>query len=213
MINIKSLLIAAAASLCAVPVVAATITTDHIQPTYTGLLAAPTSNSANFRLNYQGSDLSAPAPNSRTPWEEFAAIADTAYYNSVEAGGFAEYVFTTLQTTFSLMWGSPDSYNTLRFFDAADNEVFAMSGGNSAITSATGYTPGRSFVNVSITDLDPFAKVRFGSGSDAFEYANVAPLNPPSSAAPVPLPAAVWTMGAALGALTLTSRKRRATKA
>lgn len=202
MINLKTAVFAGIVAITSLPAFAATVTTDKIQPTYTGLLAAPTSNSSGFRLNFQGSEFANPAPNSRTPWEDFAAIADTAYYNSIEAGGFAEYDFGTTQTSFSLMWGSPDSYNTLSFFDG-NTEVFSIAGNDTAITSTPGFQNGLSFVNVSITDL-AFTKVVFESGSDAFEFSNVAP---------VPLPAAAWTLGAAIGALSLTARKRRAAKA
>lgn len=200
MINIKALLAASVIAVTALPAFAATITTNTTAPTYTGLLAAPTSNSANFRLNFQGSDLVAPNPNSRTPWEGLS-VENTAYYNSVESGGFAEYVFATAQTAFSLMWGSPDSYNTLRFLDDTNQEVFSMTGANSAITNTPGYEDGRYFVNVLLSELDPFTTVRFESGSDAFEYSNVAP---------VPLPAALPLMIAGLGAIGgLRMRRKR----
>lgn len=188
-------------SLFSLPAVAVTITTDPTQPSYTGLLAAPTSSSAGFRLNFQGSDLSPPAPNSRTPWEEFASLANTAYYNSVEGGGFAEYVFDTARTTFSLMWGSPDGYNTLAFLDNMDNELFSIAGNNTAITNTPGFQAGRKFVNVTFSGLSAFTKVRFTSGSDAFEFANVAP---------IPLPAPILLLAAGIGGLGLVARKKRA---
>lgn len=193
-------LFAAAVALSAIAADAATVTTDRVQPTFTGLLGAPTSASANFRLNFQGSDLVAPVPNSRTPWEEFSGLADTAYYNSVEGGGFAEYVFDAPQTSFSLMWGSPDSYNKLQFF-LADASVFSISGNNASITGTPGFVANRKFVNVTISDLS-FDKVRFTSGNtDAFEYANVAP---------VPLPAAAWMLLSAFGGMGLLARRRTA---
>lgn len=200
MINIRALLISGIVAMSALPAAAATVQTNTVVPAYTGKLAAPTSSSANFRLNFQGSDFVAPNPNARTPWEGLG-VENTAYYNSVESGGFAEYVFSKAQTAFSLMWGSPDSYNTLRFFNNLNQEVFDISGNDSAIINTPGYMKGRFFVNVLLTDLNPFTKVRFESGSDAFEYSNVAP---------VPLPAALPLMIAGLGAVGgLRMRRKR----
>ncbi len=197
--SIAAAFFAAAMALGAVAADAATVTTDRVTPSYTGQLAAPTTASAKFRLNYKGSDLAAPSPNSRTPWEEFAGLADTAYYNSVEAGGFAEYVFSAPQTSFSLMWGSPDSYNRLEFFND-QTSVFSIAGNNAAIVATSGFTAARGFVNVVVSDLS-FNRVKFTSGSDAFEYANVAP---------VPLPAAAWMLLTALGGVGALSRRRKA---
>lgn len=183
---------------------AVTISTDKIQPSYTGLLAAPTASSGDFRLNYVGSDLDGTSPNSRTPWEDFVTLADSAYYNSVEAGGFADYVFDTAQTSFSLMWGSPDSYNKLSFLDANDEVVFSMAGDDAAIQGTVGYVESLSFVNVTVSDLS-FFTARFESiGQDAFEFANVSP---------VPLPAAGWMLIAGLGGLGAIGRRRKAKKA
>jgi hypothetical protein len=189
---------AVAACLVASSAGAVIVSTDRTQPAYTGLLAAPTSNSAAFRMNFRGSDLSAPAPNARTPWEEFAGLAETAYYNSVEAGGFAEYAFGADRTDFSLMWGSPDAYNTLSFLDDG-MEVFSIAGNDAAITGTPGFVVARQFVNVHISDL-VFDTVRFESTSDAFEFANVAP---------VPLPASAWMFIAAIAGLGWLSRTHR----
>jgi len=174
---------------------AALVSADTLVPSPYGELAAPTSNSADFRLNFVGSDLDGTSPNSRSPWEGTPYLA-TGQYNSVEAGGFAEYVFGSLQTEFSLLWGSPDSYNVLTFFDAFDVEVFSIIG--TALTPPG--TPGAGFVNVLITDLE-FVRVRFESiGADAFEYAAVSA---------VPLPAALPLFAAAMAGFGFLGARRR----
>ena len=37
-------------------------------------------------------------------------------YNSVEAGGFAKYIFSGTQYLLSFVWGSPDTYNSIEFY-------------------------------------------------------------------------------------------------
>lgn len=201
--NLTKLISAAILALAvAAPASAVTVMTDRNQPSYSGPLSAPTSNSANFRLNFQGSDLSPPAPNSRTPWEEFAGLANTGYYNSVEANGFAEYAFQDIQKSFSIMWGSPDDYNRLSFYNG-QALVFAIDGDDSAITNTPGYEAQRKFVNVKVSDI-MFDRVRLDSfGKDAFEYSNV-------GVPQVPVPAAAVLLVTALGGLGFMGRKKRA---
>lgn len=185
----------AASAASAVPV----ISTNTTLPAAAPLQAAPTTASANFRLNFLGDEFAAPSPNSRDVWEQ-TSLAGVGYYNSVEGGGFAEYDFGSDRTRFSMAWGSPDSYNTLRFFD--DNaQVFEIFGNDLAITSTPGFVANRRFINIVVTGLT-FDKVRLTSGSDAFEHAQVA--------APIPLPAAGWMLLAGLGGLGALARRRNA---
>lgn len=157
-------------------------------------LLDPTSTSGDVRVDFFGNDLSAPAPNSRSPYDA-TAFEGVAYYHSVSAGAEAIYSFGTSMNSFAFMWGSPDDYNTLNFY---------LGGAN--VGSFTGLdvlppgTPGLSFVDVVFSGQ--FDEVRFGSGNtDAFEFTNV-------GATAVPLPAGVVLLGTALAGFGAARRRK-----
>lgn len=191
----KKIALAAIAALMASGASAATVTTNTIAPTYDGKLQAPTSVSGVVRLNLQDNELDGAPPESRSPWDTLPNKA-TGYYHSVQVGSQAFYDFAELQTSFSVMWGSPDTYNTIVFRKNNQTE-FSLNGGQLGLAQGQ---LGKGFVNVLVTDIE-FDRVVFrNGGSDAFEYANVAP---------VPLPAAAWMLVAGLGGIGLLSRKRK----
>lgn len=172
---------------------ALSISKDFTLPVPAAGVLAPTSTMGDVRLNFVGNDLSAPAPNSRSPWDTTIYEA-TGAYNSVSGGAMARYDFGGPQSTFKLMWGSPDDYNTLEFF-LGSSLVGTVLG-----TDVDDPPPaGGGFVNVTISDLS-FDAVKFSSTTDAFEYAMVEA---------VPVPAALPLMASALGLFGFAGWRRK----
>ena len=100
-----------------------------------------------------------------------------------------------------LIWGSPDTYNTLSFLDAADTVIDSITGG--AIAALAGILPSDGgFVYARFTPSASFASVLFENVQrEAFEFAQ------PN---PIPLPAAGWMLVSALAGMSLLARRKRA---
>ena len=180
-------------SLCNFTANAATVSLDYTLPTpdAAGVLA-PTSTTGTVGLNVIGNDF-AGSELSRSPWDTTIYEA-TGKYNAVYGGATATYLYSVDQTEFSLMWGSPDTYNTLEFFNNGGS-VFSVVG------TAVQPPVSSGFVNVSVTDL-VFDKVVFSSADDSFEYAKL-------SHSPIPIPAAVWLFGSGLLGLVGIARRNK----
>ncbi|MQX37129.1 VPLPA-CTERM sorting domain-containing protein [Roseospira navarrensis] len=144
----------------------------------------PSSTTGTVDMDVTGSDPGV----YRDIWEGTAG-ANTYEYNSVQGGSSATYTFGGAIDRLLVTWGSPDSYNTLQFWNSG-----------SLVESFTGDQvdnppdPGLGFVNV------------YFKSDPGFEFDSVVLISDPNNAfehvvSTVPLPAAAWFMLTALGGL------------
>lgn len=148
----------------------------------------------------------------RSPYDTLPALANIGKYNSVQGGGTASYIFDADQDSFSLLWGSPDAYNRLSFFnDGAQIDLSSVAGiagasvtGGEIAAMQVAIPTGLTFAYVTFSGFT-FDQVTMISGGNAFEY-GLATATP----APVPLPAAAWMLLSALGGMGVLSRRRKA---
>ena len=134
----------------------------------------------------------------RSPWDTIAGMEDTGTYTSVSGDASATYMLGAAINEFSFMWGSVDDYNMIEFWN--DGEWLGILGGDDS--QLDGAPKRVEWVNATITLDMLFDEVRFISGSNAFEYANV-------GLSVVPLPAALPLYGAGLAVLGFMGWRRR----
>jgi hypothetical protein len=123
-------------------------------------------------------------------------------YTSVEGGAAATYSFSSPENTLSLLWGSPDSWNTLEFF-SGPNDTGTLE------YSITGNELDLQTYGHDLVDFDMsggyFQSVEFLSSQNAFEFADLK-----VSATPLPssLPLFIGGFGALIAFFSSTGRGR-----
>ena len=197
--NLRSVRNSAVAMLLALPLFAQAFTFEFFDFDETRSVAANPLASAmtgtvlhNVKESCLGSKCG--PPRHRSPFEE-TSLYGIAEYSSVSANSSATYNITG--DAIKLLWGSPDRYNYIDFFNAEGGQIGTVDG-----TQIEKPPSGRGLVDVTIFSDETFARFTLRSeNSDAFEYAGLSV---------VPLPAAAWLFGSALLALAgFNSRKRK----
>lgn len=154
----------------------------------------------------------------RSPWEgdtngnaatEFWTVGPTNPTNGPLANtpNPAQLKYTTGKNTFSLLWGSVDSYNKLSFFDSLDNPLGVVVGGDLNMNPVR---VGAQLVTISGFGPSAFTRVEFLSdGYNAFEFSNIV-AGPASGISAVPVPAALPLFGTGLAIMGFIGwRKKR----
>lgn len=143
----------------------------------------------------------------QSPFNSNGLTADNSYFGVGGVSGDdgapspVTLSFSTVQQSFNLLWGSIDSYNTLTFYNGAD-EIASYNGDD--VVAALGL-PGAAvnYEDVALINWTGFDNgfdgVKFSSTQAAFEFA----------LAPIPLPAAGLMLIGALGGLTALRRRRK----
>lgn len=201
----KMLAMAAIAALAAVSATAATVTKISDAPAAWGMLdlgatvtlpsgatwtVAPTVTENNQTGQRSPFD---PSGGALTGWETIDYFAVGPAHATTQA----VLSFDRVQTGLGLLWGSPDSYNSIVLVNNAEGGSETVL--SSAIVPGPTAPAGRGAVLVDISGVR-FDEARFLSSSNAFEFASV-------TATPVPLPAAGWMLIAAMSGLAYLRRR------
>lgn len=176
------------------PANAATITWTTTIPTEDRGVMPATTTVGSVLENQTASELN----EYRSPWQG-TALDGIGTYTAVQEDSYAAYIFDQAYNSVDFIWGSVDEYNGVEFYYQG-NWVDALYGDDAQLSSVT---KGVGFIVASILSSGIFDEIRFTSGTNAFEYANM-------TVSAVPLPAALPLYGAGLAVLGFLGwRKRR----
>lgn len=127
---------------------------------------------------------------------------DTNAYLAAEPNASITLTFSGQQSNFGLLWGSVDTYNTLKFYNGSTIVETVTSA--DLVVTANGYQGdgGSAYVNILFTGGETFDKVVATSSSPAFEFDYV-------STVPVPEPSMWFLMLSGFGAVGFAMRSRK----
>jgi hypothetical protein len=134
----------------------------------------------------------------RSPFEGTPQFAGTNYFNITGADGVSVLTLSTVRSTLSFLWGSVDTYNSVKLINT-------LTGASTVVTLANLLNPetpqdglGASLVTIAGFSFD---KVEFRSTGNSFELASVAA---------VPLPAGGLLLLCAIGGIAALRRRKSA---
>jgi PEP-CTERM motif len=143
---------------------------------------------------------------------------DSFDYLAAEPGAPVTVIFAAPQTSFDIVWGSVDWYNTLTFYDAAGNVIGTFTG--SDINASAGGNQGfggTDYVDFADDSSDPIAWIVASiadGGSPAFEFDYSAPSSGgTNNNTAVPEPLTLSLFGAGLVGAAGLRRRRKTNKA
>jgi hypothetical protein len=197
----------------AAPVSIANVDTVNLPTLPTIDVGAPAFGSGTFdNVTTGGGVPGAPGCCYRSPFQEVnetytTAAYATAPYRSIFDGS-GGYNFASEKTGLSILWGSPDEYNTLQFFSGKNGGGTLLGSFSLADLLPWGATAGRGHDMVTFTSTIAFLSIVLTSGSPAFEYAALTATGSDNQTN-LPLPPAILLFGTALGGLTVLGRRRR----
>jgi hypothetical protein len=100
------------------------------------------------------------------PFQGIQNLENVSPYLSIQPGAAATFTYSSPQTEFQLLWGSPDKLNSISFYDASDDLIGTLSG--AAFLTAFGLPVGQGEQTVRIASTVPFLSYRsFSRNRDA----------------------------------------------
>ena len=166
--------------------------TDQAQVTLVGLSGTVYNN---IMGSSSGTDRS-PFENNATPGSGVGTWASNRY-DAIQ-GNSSGYVNVALSNTMTMLWGSPDTYNTISFCTGAGGAGSCTVG--AYVSGVLPVTYGHDLITFT-TDF-AFSSILFASGQNALEFADV-------STSLTPLPAALPLFAGGLGVMGLLARRRK----
>jgi len=141
----------------------------------------------------------------RSPFE--STPHPSLLYTSVQGGSSGLWTFGGFMDSLSLIWGSPDNYNTIEFFSDLAGTLSLGSVSNGSIIP-----PGPNAIQnalVTITAIGFFQSVRISSGQNAFEFSNLTASCDNCAPGETPIPGALPLFAGGLGVIGLLTRRYR----